>query len=53
MALDTFQKAMESIVAKFKVGLMDLLEQGIKHKLDEELMLAIVNREIEKLQESY
>ena len=50
MTLDIFQKTMESIASKFKADIMELLSKGVEAKLDEDLMLVILNREMEKLQ---
>lgn len=51
MTLDLFQKSTEAIFDKLKQEMMDLLQKGIEAKLDEELMLAIINRSLAKMGE--
>lgn len=49
MTLDLFQKGMDDITTKLKQEMTNLLQKGIEAKLDEEIMLAIINRSLEKL----
>lgn len=50
MTLDTFQKTMESLAAKFKADMVELITRGMAASLDDELMFKIIEREMEKLQ---
>lgn len=49
MTLDDFQKTVSASVDKFKAELLDHIQKGIEAKLDQELMLIIINREIERM----
>lgn len=51
MTLDDFQKRMEGITVELQQKMTALLEEGVKSELDEELMLAIVNRSMAKMGE--
>ena len=46
--LDDFQKAVSASTQKFKDEIFNHIQAGVKTELDSELMLAIINRELEK-----
>lgn len=49
MTLDQFQKDAAAAVEEMQAKLMVALTRGLEAKLDEDLMLAIINREAGKL----
>lgn len=49
MTLDQFQKDASAAITEMQTKLLALIERGYEAKLDENLMLALINREIEKL----
>lgn len=51
MTLDDFQKRMQIITTELQQKMVELLTEGVKSKLDEELMLAIVKRAVSKLED--
>lgn len=50
MTLDEYQKEAEVLFAEMKRRLISLLTKGVESNLNPDLMVAIVNIEIEKLQ---
>lgn len=49
MTLDIFQKGMEALAVKFKTDMQELLTKAVEANLDEEIVIRIVQREMEKM----